>query len=332
MCIDTATDGGGGDPDRVGVVVGVTFDATRQYSSKLSRDRRSGSCGRLVAEIALTFPDALPEAVLLCFPEACHALRVAPPDKVRLLQLPHERLLACVCARRKEELVCRRRGEVKGQTEGCHLGGGCIGAQGRRDGMVVIDETYGPVPIHGTRETSNTSKTHASGVHSPFEKVSIFALEPPVLLLDHACTSLVKDDVHEEALDLGNEEGEVADPGCLHVVAFEAAVAVGGELLGVDADLEGDGALPCEAAEEGGGGGGGEGGGRMVAGRVGGHRRRRRAAAGRDGTRTWESRVRLVTAELGRSLSSRAPPLLLDVTHCRILRDSRHSLLLRQPL
>lgn len=39
MCIDV-DDGGGGDPDRVGVVVGVTFAATRQYSSKLSGNQR----------------------------------------------------------------------------------------------------------------------------------------------------------------------------------------------------------------------------------------------------------------------------------------------------
>ena len=34
VCIDA--DDGGGEEDRVGVVVGVTLDATRQYSSKLS--------------------------------------------------------------------------------------------------------------------------------------------------------------------------------------------------------------------------------------------------------------------------------------------------------
>lgn len=41
VCIDVE-DEGGGDPGRVGAVVGVTFDATRQYSSKLSGDRQSG--------------------------------------------------------------------------------------------------------------------------------------------------------------------------------------------------------------------------------------------------------------------------------------------------
>ena len=35
---DVAEDGGGED-ERAGVVVGVTFDATRQYSSKLSVGR-----------------------------------------------------------------------------------------------------------------------------------------------------------------------------------------------------------------------------------------------------------------------------------------------------
>lgn len=147
VCIDV-DDGGGGDPDRVGVVVGVTFAATRQYSSKLSGYQKLGSRRRVVAEIALTFPDALPEAVLLCLPEACHALRVPPPDEVRLFQLPHERLLTCVCARREEELVRGRGGKVKNQTERCDLDGGCIGSQGGCNGVAVIDEANGPVPIH----------------------------------------------------------------------------------------------------------------------------------------------------------------------------------------
>ena len=87
----------------------------------------------------------------------------------------------------------------------------------------------------------------------PFESVAVLALEPPVVVLEDAGGGVVKDDVHEKALDLGDEEGEVGDAGGLEVVALEASVGVGGELLGVDADLEGNGALPCEAAEEGGG-------------------------------------------------------------------------------
>lgn len=102
----------------------------------------------------------------------------------------------------------------------------------------------------------------------------MLALEPPVLLLDDLGGTLVKHDVREEAFDLWDEEREVADAGGLQVVVLEAAVGVGGELLGVDADLEGDGALPCEAAEEGRRGGSRERRGRM-AGRVGGHPRRR---------------------------------------------------------
>ena len=36
MCSDVDEGGGGGEFERVGAVVGVIFDATRQYSSKLS--------------------------------------------------------------------------------------------------------------------------------------------------------------------------------------------------------------------------------------------------------------------------------------------------------
>ena len=42
MCSDVDEGGGGGEFERVGAVVGVIFDATRQYSSKLSARRGGG--------------------------------------------------------------------------------------------------------------------------------------------------------------------------------------------------------------------------------------------------------------------------------------------------
>lgn len=56
----------------------------------------------------LTLFDALPETVLLRFAEAGHTLGVPPSDEVRLLELTHEGLLACLGTGCEQQFLGRR--------------------------------------------------------------------------------------------------------------------------------------------------------------------------------------------------------------------------------
>ena len=83
--------------------------------------------------------------------------------------------------------------------------------------------------------------------------MTVFAFEPPVFFLHHARGLIVKHDVLEKTLDLGYQEGEVRHARRLDEIAFEASIAVRGELLRVDAYFEWDRTLPDQPAKERGG-------------------------------------------------------------------------------
>ena len=106
MCIETEEAGGPGEGGRVDVIAGVTFEATRQKSSKLSRGR-VGVTGTETRRRKPTFFDSFPYAVLVSFTEAGHAFCVSPTDEVGLLELPHKCLLAGLGAWREKQFVRR---------------------------------------------------------------------------------------------------------------------------------------------------------------------------------------------------------------------------------
>ena len=92
------TDAGGGECGRVGVVVGVTFDAIRQYSSKLSIAKHLTRTDNHLQANALTFFNAFPEPILICLAQTGHTLRISPSQEISLFKLTHESLFARVDA------------------------------------------------------------------------------------------------------------------------------------------------------------------------------------------------------------------------------------------
>lgn len=108
--------------------------------------QEAGGCGDGNRKRRLTLFDTLPETVLFCFAEAGHPLGVTPANEVGLLELAHERLFACICTGRKEELLRRRRGEMECDTEGREERG-CYGLSCRQgDGITVVNEPNRPMP------------------------------------------------------------------------------------------------------------------------------------------------------------------------------------------
>ena len=93
-----------------------------------------------------TLFDALPKAVLLCLAEAGHALSVSPADEVGLFELTHERLFACIRARRQEQFLGWGRDKVKDEAEWCEHGWHGVWTSGLGNRMVVVDEADGPMP------------------------------------------------------------------------------------------------------------------------------------------------------------------------------------------
>lgn len=81
--------GGGGDCERTKLIVGVTFEATRQYSSKLSSEN---DVSELIVKLqkTITLSDALPHPILVSFAQTRHSFSVPPPDKISFLQLTHK--------------------------------------------------------------------------------------------------------------------------------------------------------------------------------------------------------------------------------------------------
>jgi len=62
---------------------------------------------------------------------------------------------------------------------------------------------------------------------APFKQIPVFALKPPVFLLQHPRGIFVKYNVKKEALDLTYEQREIADTGSLYEIAFKTAITVG---------------------------------------------------------------------------------------------------------
>jgi hypothetical protein len=76
-----------------------------------------------------------------------------------------------------------------------------------------------------------------------------FTFEPPVFFLHQARGLVVEYDILEKALDLRYQEREIRYARRLDEIAFEASVAVGGELFRVDAYFERDRSLPDQPAK-----------------------------------------------------------------------------------
>ena len=95
----------------------------------------------------LTLFDAFPEPVLLGFAEAGHALGAAPADEVCLFELAHERLLACFRIGGEEELLGWWGSEMEGEAERHEERWRDIGTSGQGDGVVVVYEADGPMPV-----------------------------------------------------------------------------------------------------------------------------------------------------------------------------------------
>ena len=97
--MDAEEDGGGGGMRACGscgrrnfggnaqVIIKITCASAKHISYK-DREANFGARSRL------TFFHALPHAILLCFSQTRHPLRVPPPHEIGLLQLSHERLFA----------------------------------------------------------------------------------------------------------------------------------------------------------------------------------------------------------------------------------------------
>jgi len=77
-------------------------------------------------------------------------------------------------------------------------------------GMIVIDKPDRPVPL---------------------KQMTFFTFEPPVFFLHQARGLVVEYDILEKALDLRYQEREIRYARRLDEIAFEASVAVGGELF-----------------------------------------------------------------------------------------------------
>ena len=104
-------------------------------------------------------------------------------------------------------------------------------------------------------QSAQTRASHESGLggNLPFQQMTFFAFEPPLFFLHQARRLVVKYDILEKTLDFRHQEGQIGYTRCLDEVALETAIAVGRELLRVDAYLQWDGSLPGEPAEQRGG-------------------------------------------------------------------------------
>ncbi len=96
-----------------------------------------------------TLLDALPHPVLFCLTQTGHALRVAPPQEIGLFQLTHECLLARLSARRQEQPIGGRRGQMEREAQRNGLratGGGCPWTRSSQGCVIVVNKPNGPVP------------------------------------------------------------------------------------------------------------------------------------------------------------------------------------------
>ncbi len=224
---DSADPVGGGEVERVGgPAVGVSFAATPpkviEAVCNITNQRHKAVWRR---GRNLTLADALPKAVLVHLAQASHSAGVAPSDKIRLLELVHERLFASV-----DGGATGRASRLEGATR-CKISrmGVAIdcGRQRRRpcrgaDRVRVVDKAYRPVPTVDVSKRYSAEHGRASSA-APLEQGALFAFEPPLLVAQALRGILVEDDVHEEAADLGDDQREVAHARRLHEVAFEPA-------------------------------------------------------------------------------------------------------------
>jgi len=116
--------------------------------------------------------------------------------------------------------------------------------------MVVINKPYGPVPAcRGIVKQTEARDCRETYPNVPFQCKTVLAFKPPFFFLHQPRRLIIKYDVLEKTLDLRCEEREIRYTRCLDEIAFEASIAVGRELLRVDAYLQWNRSLPDQPAK-----------------------------------------------------------------------------------